>query len=391
MKPSNSSKEETSEDASWSWLRPFQRITTSKSYVPQIDGLRFIAIFVVIAYHVRGTYLAKQGVALAPEVANDAWLQFINSWNWGVQLFFVISGYVLGKPFCEEATTGRAWQLKKYYIRRLTRIEPPLVINLIIVFLSLIVLKQASGTALAPHLLASMTYSHGLIYHGMSTINYVTWSLELEAQFYLLAPLLALPYLLKSKPIRWAIWLTLILSFGTCARFIDGHPGWLYYTILRHGQFFVAGFLCADIITHVNLEKNRVSWDAVGFGSLAMFQWIWISHHGLTHWLAPFLLAGVLLASLNGRLLAAITGWPLLATVGGMCYTLYLYHPILKSTLGKLTFSWSFTNSIAVDTTLQIILHFIFIVLVGGVLFLLFEKPFMRKDWPLKLVNWIKS
>lgn len=365
----------------WRWLSPFQRITTSGQYVPQIDGLRFLAIFLVIAFHVRGSYLASQCVSTSPEVTAHWFLRLSDTWNWGVPLFFVISGYVLGLPFCEQAREGSAWNLRKYYLRRLTRIEPPLVINLLLMFAALVLIKHTSASELLKNLLSSLTYSHNLIFNQMSAVNYVTWSLEIEAQFYLLAPLMALPFFLKRQRLRWSIWVLLILLFATSTHALSDKTSRLYYTLLCHGQFFLAGFFCADVF-HTRREiKNFRRWDFACLFCLIIFQTCWSYLHTLSFWLSPFLLMGLLLSVLHGRLIARISGWPPIATIGGMCYTLYLYHPVIKSTLGKLTFPWTPFGSYPVDTALQICLHFAVITAVGSGLFLLFEKPFMNRNW----------
>jgi peptidoglycan/LPS O-acetylase OafA/YrhL len=108
------------------FLQKFKRITYSTSYLPEVDGLRFLAIFsVVVIMHI-------------PNYLNDKFYhyQFIPQGYWknfsiagghGVGLFFVISGFILSLPFAKwRLNKGKKISLKNYYLRRVTRLEPPL-------------------------------------------------------------------------------------------------------------------------------------------------------------------------------------------------------------------------------------------------------------------------
>ena len=54
----------------------------------------------------------------------------------GVELFFVISGFILGLPFAAHYLKGAApVSLRKYYLRRLTRLEPPYIVALLVLFI----------------------------------------------------------------------------------------------------------------------------------------------------------------------------------------------------------------------------------------------------------------
>src|ERR1700682_3955677 len=93
-----------------------RRITTSLAYRPEIDGIRFIAIFSVIIYHLAGDVLkhSPAGYDSSPH-----WLlRFTQNLNFGVQLFFVLSGYVLALPFAEHFLGGQPPRSLKSYLLR---------------------------------------------------------------------------------------------------------------------------------------------------------------------------------------------------------------------------------------------------------------------------------
>lgn len=182
----------------------------------------------------------------------------------------------------------------------------------------------------------------------------------------------------------YAVWQSSLLSHFMCVA--HSLRNRLYYTLLCHGQFFLAGFFSADIFNSKLAIKLHKTWDCVGAVCLIVFQIMWSLFHSLAYWFAPFLLAGLLLSVLRGRFFARVFGCPLFSAIGGMCYTIYLYHPPIKSALGKIIFSWAPFGNYQVDTAIQITLHFVVIVTVSSGLFLLFEKPFMNKDWPRSLL-----
>src|SRR2546430_10891084 len=110
-------------------LARLSRRTTSGRYIPEIDGLRFVCIGLVLLFHVRATL----GFLRGPEVRGfhghgllDA---ILGQGQFGVELFFVISGFVLALPFvAHHVQSGPKPSLRRYYARRLTRLEPPYLI-----------------------------------------------------------------------------------------------------------------------------------------------------------------------------------------------------------------------------------------------------------------------
>ena len=117
-----------------------------------------------------------------------------------------------------------------------------------------------------PHLLASTFYAHNLVYNSVSTINFVTWSLEVEIQFYLLAPLMGMIYAVRSTWTRRSVLVVLILAGGAFNLYLGArHPtSVLRGTILNYLQYFLAGFLLADIIEgHQQQPYRSIAWDAV--------------------------------------------------------------------------------------------------------------------------------
>jgi peptidoglycan/LPS O-acetylase OafA/YrhL len=107
----------------------FRRITSQKRFIPQIDGLRFVAISSVVLFHLYASL--HHGGAVQNSAFDAARLAMLS--KRGVELFFAISGFILGVPFASSYLQGAPKvKLKQYFLRRLTRLEPPYILSLMI-------------------------------------------------------------------------------------------------------------------------------------------------------------------------------------------------------------------------------------------------------------------
>ncbi len=193
----------------------FRRITSQKRFIPQIDGLRFVAISSVVLFHLYASL--NHGGAVLNAGFDGANVGMLS--KRGVELFFVISGFILGVPFASAYLRGTPKiKLKQYFLRRLTRLEPPYILSLLVWAGLLFVVGQQSGREIMPHLLASMAYLHNVIYQSDSTINVVAWSLEVEVQFYVLVPLLASVFAIADTRLRRACYCDPHARFGAAWR-----------------------------------------------------------------------------------------------------------------------------------------------------------------------------
>ena len=372
----------------------FSRVTSSGTFIPEVDGLRFIAIFWVLAFHINGEYIKVMGSNFPGQIDDSLYTHVLHTWDFGVQLFFVISGFILSLPFVRhywgDAPKPR---LGSYYLRRITRIEPPYVINLLLFTLLLVVVKGPPIYQLLPHLLASLCYSHNLVYQSVSTINFVTWSLEIEAQFYIAAPLLAFLFFNRSLRFR-RVWLaSIILASATLAWWLNNQFQVVHMTLLGQLPYFLAGFLLAawySQSTEVKISRSYL-WDALGLLAWVVML-ILLMHKSFSSTLAlPFLVVGAYVCVFKGRIFGFILTRPAITTIGGMCYTIYLYHPFLKSALKHLLFPLRVSHLYWINSAFQVCALGTAIILVAAVCFLLFERPFMFRNWPIKLFSYLKD
>ena len=375
------------------WLKKsLSRETTSGSFIPQIDGLRFVAIGAVICYHIADFARVKTGHAWT----DSALSLFLSHGYFGVPLFFVISGFVISLPFVERTSAGKPPpSIKRYFLRRLTRLEPPYLINLAILFTLLVFVKGMSGGELMPHLLASMTYTHNAIFNEFSSINFLAWSLEIEFQFYALAPLLVTVFMIRSAPLRRFILIVLTLGFGLIANGLAAKDLLPRFALFYYISYFFAGFLLADF--YVNNWKEqpqaRLIYDLVSilmWGALAFCLYDPDRYRAIF----PFLIFGAYWAAFRGRFSSRFFSLPVIYTIGGMCYTLYLYHFYVIAAVGNPMLEWwqldQWTSLTAITFVLICALA-PFVLISGAILFALFEKPFMRRTWFEEFMLWFNN
>jgi len=311
-------------------------------------------------------------------------VRFLRPGWFGVQLFFVISGFVLGLPFARRHLhSAPAPNLKSYYLRRVTRIEPPYVICLF-VYLLFIYLTRPNWTSFMSNFFASLLYSHNLYYGEPSRIAIIFWSLEIEIQFYLLVPLLAVIFALKNNLLRRSLLVGLIVVWGVFGVYwVRVYSPRLERNLLSYLQYFLAGFLLVEIYLAKLIHHPRKSyaWDVVVvLASIAIF--MILDTYGRFRWLLPFAILLLYVSLFIGRTANRFITLKPVFTIGGMCYTLYLYHLLVIEQFGRLTFRLSLSQlSLPLDFLVQCLL---LLPIIGGICSLVFyfcEKPFMKKQF----------
>jgi peptidoglycan/LPS O-acetylase OafA/YrhL len=351
--------------------------------IGEIDGLRFIAIATVILHHV--LFIMRDQPHLNEGILGSSLVEFFDLGNVGVKLFFGISGFILALPFAEAALAGgRRVELKRYYLRRLTRLEPPYVINLVALVALALLSHGAERAGRIPHLFASLTYSHNFIYGYWSEINFVAWSLEIEAQFYVMAPILALVFRIPSKTIRRLVLILGMLGCATIAVYYSNASYAIRMLLPFHLHFFLVGFVLADLYAkgqwkHVTQPMPGAELLAtLGIG-IVFLLWARASTKELAFVGVFLFYFGVF----RSRIWRGLLNIKALVVYGGMCYTIYLYHfwimrPFVQATGPRLCAALPH----GVGFLLLGLLTLVVVGIVSIVPFVLFEKPFMYHKWP---------
>ncbi len=375
-----------------------RRITSDGSYIAEIDGLRFIAIVSVLLYHTRMMARIYYGeIVLPSNRLLHALLIMLSHGGRGVELFFSISGMILGLPFARHYLNGDPVpSLGRYFKRRLTRLEPPYLLNLLIRFPLVLAAYHLTFWQGLPHLLCSFLYLHGLIYGKWPLVHPPAWSLEVEVQFYILAPLL---YFLAFSRFKRAgnmiLTASILLAVGIQSFFHvtpDITPNELptrySLSLLAYIQYFFVGILLAGLmVTSFSKWKSSWIWDAT---SVPLWFLIFYLDDRFT-FAVPILMFVVYLGAFKGRLIRSILHKLIVSVIGGMCYSIYLTHSLVLQGLYWIYAKAPHLGGVDEHLIIALILMPPCLVAFGAIYFVLIERPCMDRNWPEKLMRFVRE
>ena len=370
-----------------------RRITSHAVFIPEIDGLRFLAIMPVIIFHFGERWLRANSTPLTP--ASSSVSEILTHFHIGVYIFFAVSGFILALPF-GASVLGKDKKVSflKYYLRRVTRLEPPYIIIMTLLFIVLVIVKHQDFIKLLPHYGASLLYIHRLVYGIWTPINPPAWTLEIEVQFYILAPFLALGYFkIKPVPVRRIVLVTLIcgkIFLYNLTTVFDPTFQTLPFSI----EFFLIGILMADIFLVDWKDGVKQHW-IFDWISLVSFIGLFVSWSWAKNMVMNIGFIICLFFTFYGSFRSVRVNkflrnqW--ITAIGGMCYTIYLLHLAFAEFFVAV---WkhclpSFSYLSRLGLGLVLFLPSLFII--SSILFRLLEKPCMDTGWPGKLQSWLNS
>lgn len=372
-----------------------KRTTNASDFMAQIDGLRFIAIFAVVFAHINTFIVVKSMHVFETGSVSSITNKLIHdSAHKGVLLFFVISGFILGLPYAKHyLLDGRRIELRDYFMRRLTRLEPPYILNniafaiLIIFFAHHSYAAAFNQTSILTSLFSALTYSHNIFFQDVPALNSVTWSLEIEIQFYILVPLLVLLFKPKAA-IRRGLFLFVIAGM-TCINHLYSPD---FISIYDYIQYFLSGFLIVDLyLSKITINLPKYQEFILGLLSLTGMVVVQNDNGVISELLfigLTFVFSATVILGNSWRLMLS---HPLLTSIGGMCYTIYLWHMVIISGFGNFLTRFYIENSYIATLLTQAAVILPSVILFSSTLYILIEKPCMDKHWPSKCKNYLLS
>ena len=188
-------------------------------YRPDIDGLRFIAVFLVIIYHIRLNLLD---------------INIFQGGFIGVDVFFVISGYLITSLIIEDIQKNQ-FSIINFFERRIRRILPLLTfVSLFFLLISIVVLRGDSLIELSNTIFSSIFFYSNYFFifkeieYGVdsNSVNPFlhTWSLSIEEQYYILFPLLILILKKKLTYLKLLIPIIFLISLYLCILGFKNYP-----------------------------------------------------------------------------------------------------------------------------------------------------------------------
>ncbi len=228
-------------------------------------------------------------------------------------------------------------------------------------------------------------YLHNLIFGDTSPINPVTWSLEVEIQFYLLAPLVMQIFRIESRTIRRGVLIAGVLALGLLQIPFLHNPRFIL-SIGYQLQYFLIGLLLADIFV-LDLKDIRSSWmwDVAALAGLCVM-YGWHRDQYAAHVLLPFALGTICLAAMRSLVLRRFVAQPWIAVIGGMCYSIYLMHFMLLAAIFKISQRLIVARAdFLTNYLIQCVVAGIPIFFLSFLFYMLVERPCMDPDWPSHL------
>jgi len=240
-----------------------------KNYRNDIDGLRAIAVLLVVAFHVG--------------------LPFFDTGFVGVDVFFVLSGFLITGILSKEADDRGTVRLGRFYTRRLRRLLPASSITVLITMLASFFLVSAlSWRQIAESAAAAALYASNLFFAQEANDYFAAdaesnpllhfWSLAVEEQFYIVWPLLILGLSKFGSRVRLGGLVVLtIASFTHSVVLTNAATPWAYYSPLsRAWEFALGGILAlalpAGLSKMSKMNREIVAWSGLAliFGSLVL-------------------------------------------------------------------------------------------------------------------------
>jgi peptidoglycan/LPS O-acetylase OafA/YrhL len=305
-----------------------RREAPSLGYRPGLDGLRALAVAAVFFYHAR-----------------IAWLPggFL-----GVDLFFVLSGYLITSLLLVEWEAGGRIDLRRFWLRRARRLLPAVVVVVLAALaLSAIlardVLSRTRGDAVSSllyytnwHLIiANSSY---FVHMGRPSLLQHLWSLAVEEQFYVVWPLLLVAGFFLVGRRRLPLLVVAGIAGSTALMWLlyhGGDPSRVYYGTDTRAQELLVGILLALAWPYVERVGRRVPLlDLVGLGALVgtlvIFRTVWdfdprLYRGGMLAFALVFVVLIGAVAHPRSRLGHALGVQPL-RWVGERSYGIYLWH-----------------------------------------------------------------
>lgn len=377
------------------WIaNKLSRVTSTGEVIAEVDGLRFIAISVVVFHHLMSIYLPGVGRVERIWTSTDWFAASHQSW---LIPFAYCGAFWRQSIFCHQRIHSGA-AVRQASFQRFARAESEIVLPapcdahrtalryLFAVAVFLMLWRDGKEfISLIPNLIASVLYVHGFIFGRESLVNGVAWSLEVEIQFYIFVPFLVRLFRIPDARKRRLLMLGLILAFGLFSQMFVYPYGSarLRLTLFNFLHYFLAGFLLADfyLSTPDLLRQKSYRWDLVALACAAFILFtLWAFGH--TYFLLPLVVAGMYARYVSGKIANRLITWRWIVITGGMCYTIYLYHmPIIARMFWEMKSLSVATLSATADFLWMCLLVVPVVFVLCALLFVLAEKPFMR--WSL--------
>ncbi|OED64581.1 hypothetical protein A143_09705 [Vibrio splendidus ZS-139] len=330
----------------------------SSNFFIGVNGLRAIAILSVAMLHFSTAFIDYNSFFDRDILDNESLLRKIHRLGMdGVYLFFGISGFLitnalLKQPFSYEFSIA-------FIKKRVLRIYPPFIASILSLLIVQYVFSEYSLFDLIKSGFISSFFMHDLILKEYSIINPVTWSLEVEVQFYLFAAFF-IPIFVTNR--KFLISLFSIIIVSLILNSISFRENFDSRFFSDYINYFFSGTLACIVYKFSNnkLGNNGFIYDVLFLSCLLIF------FHLDNKIFQSTLLLVVILLSFRIKFLLALFDNRIFNYISKVSYTYYLFHYamfhlFMKIFSNKITINESFELSVTLGMFLFIPLSFLII------------------------------
>ena len=288
------------------------------SYRPDIDGLRAISVLAVIGYH------------FFPNLFQAGFI--------GVDIFFVISGFLISKIIIEKLESG-SFSFIEFYSRRIRRIFPALILVLFSSYIfSYFALLENEFKLVGLDIFSSASFIYNFLLIDSSgyfdTLSITKpllhlWSLSIEEQFYLVWPLIIWFIFLINLNKQYFFILLFLISFVINIDYINTDKVEAFYSPISRFWELLAGAMLVNIGKIDKGELQRNIYSLVGFSFLILGMTFISESSKFPGWWALLPVFGTMLLIIAGPMAVVnklILSRPLLVFIGLISFPLYLWH-----------------------------------------------------------------
>lgn len=343
------------------------RAHARQPYFPHIDGLRAIAVISVLLFHLEFALFSGGFV--------------------GVDVFFVISGYLITSHIRSAVTQGY-FSFRWFYAKRARRLLPAMLVTLGVTFaVAWVVLPASNLERLAKEtLFALFSVSNILFWHESGYFDTAatlkpllhTWSLSVEEQFYVFWPLL-LCFVKKERTVFLLLCGLGLISLIAAQALVGQHPELVFYMMpFRITEFAVGGVLVWLERRACLVDQYREVFSLAGLAAILVPVFVYDKTSTFPGLLAVIPCVGAALLIMFGgkSQIAAPLRWAPLVYVGLISYSLYLNHWPLIVLYKHTANQFVLADQLALSD--QLVLLAVSIIL-AVLMYHLVETPFRRK------------
>ncbi len=360
-------------------------VTASRFYHPELDGLRFFAFVGVFFYHTMHMDVVSTGKPLVDSLA--AWFASVfRAGEAGVDLFFVLSSYLITALLLREYQQTKTLDVKSFYIRRSLRIWPLYYFTLLFCLLIEGRIFGEQMTTLKEFFVFAVFLENWIphTYHDIKSPADILWTVSIEEQFYLLWPVVVL----WLKPRRIVQVALVMLAIANLSRFMliqmDAKHLIHHITPCRLDALACGALAAAYYHNRAIPVRSRgtrwllilagfLTWVAAvryfDIGSMFEFNLCFYPTIALG---AVLIFLGTLQPMETER--RGLFAWSPLVFLGRISYGLYVWHMFAIALVEEIWFGGKGNG-----TRLQIVvLSFALTIVIGIASYLLLEKPFLK-------------